>query len=96
MNDAAVTAVASTRRPHCPESPQGPWGSESQLAATMVTFAMTHIPSKEALMSTVRRLVATSFAVAFMAGLAAAAPVAVTTASASNTTVVAIGPGCCK
>lgn len=47
-------------------------------------------------MSTVRRLVATSFAVAFMAGLAAAAPVAVTTASASNTTVVAIGPGCCK
>jgi hypothetical protein len=47
-------------------------------------------------MSALRRIVATSFAVAIVAGLAAAAPVAVSTASASNGTVVAFGPGGCK
>lgn len=47
-------------------------------------------------MSAVRRLVVTSFTVAVMAGLVSAAPVAVSTATASNGTVVAFGPGCCK
>ncbi|HET8614681.1 MAG TPA: hypothetical protein VFL94_04075 [Actinomycetales bacterium] len=48
-------------------------------------------------MSALRRLVAASFTVAVLAGLAAAAPVAGSAAApASSSTVVAIGPGCCK
>lgn len=71
----------------------------------MVTSTMT-APLKEILMSAVRRLVATSFAVATVAGLAAVAPVVAPAAasgtgtgtgtSTSTSTVVAIGPGCCK
>jgi hypothetical protein len=47
-------------------------------------------------MSALRRLAVTSFAVALVAGLAVAAPVAGSVAGPSTSTVVAIGPGCCK
>lgn len=47
-------------------------------------------------MSALRRVIAMSFAVAITAGLAALAPVTVSSTSSGNGAVTAIGPGCCK